>query len=83
MHYQKDCNNVPNTHDLVQLSLSLDDELQRMVRNLVEVIGPSDRTMYPDRLDMAKIPADLFSRQTAEKARDITKGILEFATDRL
>ncbi|CAG2253122.1 unnamed protein product [Mytilus edulis] len=55
LHFHKDCNDVPSTNDLLQLSDSLGQSLQVMVKTLVDVIGPRERTMYPDRMDIPKL----------------------------
>lgn len=54
-----------------------------MVKTLVDVIGPRERTMYPDRMDIPRVPADAFNEQTAKNSVDITEEILEFSTARL
>ncbi|CAC5371407.1 unnamed protein product [Mytilus coruscus] len=83
MHYTKDCNNVPSTHDLNKLMFGLDMELQTKVKQFILLVGPRDKTMYPERMNIPKIPADVYTKETAESARDVTKKILEFAADLL
>ncbi|VDI11130.1 sacsin [Mytilus galloprovincialis] len=83
MHYTKDCNNVPSTHDLNKLLFGLNMELQTKVKQFMVLVGPRDRTMYPERMNIPKIPADVYTKETAESTRDITKEILEFAADLL
>ncbi|CAG2253126.1 unnamed protein product [Mytilus edulis] len=47
LHFHKDCNDVPSTNDLLQLSASLDQNLQVMVKTLVDVIGPREKNYVP------------------------------------
>lgn len=83
LHFNKDSNNVPGSNDLVTLTSGLPSEIGGMVRNLVTVVGPRDRLMYPDRLSVDKIPADDFTKEIAERAKDVTRRILEFGVDML
>jgi len=83
MHFNKDANKIPKSTVLEHIVEGLDPELQDMVMTVSAKVGKQEKMMYPDRLRIPKIPADDYDKQTAEEVLNLTKLILEYASDRL
>jgi hypothetical protein len=54
-----------------------------MVMTVSAKVGKQEKMMYPDRLRIPKIPADDYDKQTAEEVLNLTRLILEYASDRI
>ena len=83
MHFNKDANKIPKSTILEHIVEGLDPELQDMVMTVSAKVGKQEKMMYPDRHRIPKIPADDYDKQTAEEVLNLTRLILEYASDRL
>jgi hypothetical protein len=83
MHFNKDSNKIPKSKVLKDIVKGLDPELQDMVMTVSAKVGKQEKMMYPDRHRIPKIPADDYDKQTAVDVINLTKLILEYASDKI
>ena len=83
MHFNKDANKIPKSTVLEHIVEGFDPELQDMVMTVSAKVGKQEKMMYPDRHRIPKIPADDYDKQTAEEVLNLTRLILEYASDRI
>ncbi|OPL33833.1 hypothetical protein AM593_07708, partial [Mytilus galloprovincialis] len=82
VHYRTDANNIPETKNISDLVAKLDGDLKTLVEKLVTLVGKPERIIYPDKLNIPKIPSQMYSKDTATRAVEVTKTILDFISDR-
>jgi hypothetical protein len=83
MHFNKDSNKIPKSTVLKNIVKGLDPELQDMVMTVSAKVGKQEKMMYPDRHRIPKIPADDYDKQTAVDVINLTRLILEYASDKI
>ena len=83
MHFNKDSNKIPKSTVLKDIVKGLDPELQDMVMTVSAKVGKQEKMMYPDRHRIPKIPADDYDKQTAVDVINLTRLILEYASDKI
>ena len=83
MHFNKDSNKIPKSTVLKNIVKGLDPELQDMVMTVSAKVGKQEKMMCPDRHRIPKIPADDYDKQTAVDVINLTRLILEYASDKI
>ena len=83
MHFNKDANKIPKSTVLEHIVAGFDPELQDMVMTVSAKMGKQKKMMYPDRHRIPKIPADDYDKQTAVDVINLTRLILEYASDKI
>jgi hypothetical protein len=84
MHFNKDSNKVLKKSAVLEhIVEGLDPELQDMVMTVSAKVGKQEKMMYPDRHRIPKIPADDYDKQTAVDVINLTRLILEYASDKI
>ena len=63
-----------NVHDLVQISITLDDSvLETLSRDLQCHLGDSTRMRYPDQMEFPGIPNDVYTEEKARYAKEMAR----------
>ncbi|VDI11137.1 sacsin [Mytilus galloprovincialis] len=82
VYYRTDANKIPETKNISELVARLDGDLKTLVEKLATLVGKPERMIYPDKLNIPKIPSQMYSKDTATRAVEVTKTILDFISDR-
>lgn len=73
-----------NVHDLVQISITLDDSvLETLSRDLQCHLGDSTRMRYPDQMEFPGIPNDVYTGEKARYAKEMATEILDHVKEKI
>ena len=83
LHFNIDSNSIPRFNKLDHLLNVCDEHLRGLVTRLITLLGEDEAMMFPSRLNIPRIPSDLYDNVKASQAVQITEEIVEYASDQL